>query len=63
VNWDSISLFYQESLAQMGWQKLADNKYVREGELLEIIREEKSDGGRNIVRSQGLIIKFLLRPQ
>ncbi len=60
-NWDAITLFYKESLLQMGWKAVAPNKYAREGELLEITHEESAEEGRNASNS-GLIIRFLLRP-
>ena len=53
ASWQKISLFYKETLQQMGWQSVALNKFQRDGEFLEISSESSNSG---------LIIRFLLRP-
>lgn len=49
----AVFVFYQESLGQMGWKKIAEGSYVREGEKLEIFTEKSGTS---------LLIRFLLQP-
>ena len=57
-DWEAISLFYKESLLQMGWEALEQDKYSRENELLEITHENEEE-----LAHSGVIVRFLLRPQ
>ena len=57
-DWSAIQSFYKETLMQMGWQSLGNDKYSRERELLEINHEKTENSDVS-----GLIIRFLLRPQ
>lgn len=51
---DSIKEFYEETLPQLGWEEIEQNKYQREGEILEI----------EFIRSNPpVIIRFRLYPE
>ena len=49
----SIFVFYQQSLAQMGWQEASQGVFIRNGEKLEIFIEKTGDSP---------LIRFLLSP-
>lgn len=62
VKIESIYVFYDQSLSQMGWRKAEQGVYSREGEKLSI---SVTGGGQNSQENQSSepIVRFLLEPQ
>lgn len=53
IKMQDVKAYYEQSLPQLGWQKIADNFYQRDGEKLKINFDQIS--GK-------LIVKFTLAP-
>ena len=50
----AVRSFYAETLPQLGWEPVGDDRYVREGELLTLMVEAASGG---------LIVRFSIAPR
>jgi len=54
VTADEVQRFYADTLPQLGWQPVADGRYAREGELLEI---------DTLGRGGDLTVRYTLQPR
>ena len=62
INIDAVFVFYDQSLRQMGWRKISQGGYVREGEKLSISIEAKTENNQEN-QSSGPLVRFLLEPE